>query len=383
MFMNGKAARALMTWYDLGSDPCDLLHAQQVNNFANQSVFWDGGGVGGFHGHIHSYLNTMMSLLWEAEATDNSALLNGVKGGFEYVCNNIGNSRIGMFGETCCTGDMLRLAVKLTNNGVADYWEYIDMWVRNGAAELQIMEANIDYVDPNTVLGTFMSDATHLMGIPNSSYEGPFQWVICCNGNLMHGLYDVWKNIVQFNNDLIQVNLLLNRDSEYCMIKSQVPYTGACTVITRDLSGTSLDKMAIRVCNWVNKAQVILLKDGVVDTNWGWAGNYVYIQNVDSYTAYTVAFPMVVQDNVPVSATWADNGMWQESNHPIVPPSTTTYYCKFRGNTLVSCSNRPSTVYPYFIGGNRAYLSTLPENNTYCPFVSCTRWILYEDELLE
>jgi hypothetical protein len=76
--------------------------------------------------------------------------------------------------------------------------------------------------------------------------------------------------------------------------------------------------------------------------------------------------------------------MWQESNQAPegYPPVTTTCYCKFKGNTLASCSNRPTTVYPHFIGQDRATLASLPEDNTWVPNGLHSRWILDEESIL-
>jgi hypothetical protein len=383
VFMNGKAARSFFDCWDLFEHTKSYNMGDSQNNFISQSIFWDGSTVGPYYGHVHSYLNGLMGLLWQAEVDQDDNLRDLVKSGYEFTRDTVGNGEIGMFGEGCATGDMIRLAIKLTQCGAADYWEDVDKYVRNGLAELQISDKNLSYLDPDSVHGTFMSDGTHIMGIPGGE---PFQWAVCCEGNLMHGLYDAWKNILEFKGDFIQVNLLLNRTSEYCQVKSDLPYRGTCSVITKaNLTrpdGTTITKIGIRIPEWVDKQQVTLWRAGSVDTNWSWIStNYVYIENVTPSTSYTVQFPLVIRNNVPVSVTWSTSDMWQESNKPSSswPVATNTYYCKFRGNTLASCSNRPSVVYPYFI---RTELENLPDSEVVPPYAPRAQWVLGEESLI-
>ena len=51
-------------------------------------------------------------------------------------------------------------------------------------------------------------------------------WTMCCNANAPVGLYEAWNSIVEYNQGLVQVNLLLNRASPWVDIDSYLPYEG-------------------------------------------------------------------------------------------------------------------------------------------------------------
>src|SRR6185295_4043062 len=86
-----------------------------------------------FSGHLHSYTQGLMGLLWYADATHNQRIKEFVRDGYEY-CRNFGLARLGLFGEGCATGDMTWLALKLSDAGVGDYYEDADGYVRNQLA---------------------------------------------------------------------------------------------------------------------------------------------------------------------------------------------------------------------------------------------------------
>src|SRR5258706_16210606 len=94
------------------------------------------------------FANGLMGMLWEAQArlvndpNDLAAasLIEFVKTSYVYIRNLHGgaSSALGNFGEICTLGDMLRLAVKLTDLGAGDFYEDVDRWTRNQIAEAQI-----------------------------------------------------------------------------------------------------------------------------------------------------------------------------------------------------------------------------------------------------
>src|SRR5205085_966734 len=91
--------------------------------------------------------------------------------------------------------------------------------------------------------------------------KDPFRWNICCQGNAMMGLYDAWDHIVDYKGSFAQVNLLLNRASQYLDIKSELPYRGAVHLFTKPNLGL-LENVGVRIPNWVDRKSVTLRING-------------------------------------------------------------------------------------------------------------------------
>jgi hypothetical protein len=254
-FHVGKTMRALSTWSMFAADDQALGSTRLLTTFVrgySGGLFWtvppgfpEGTGSGHFAGHIHMYANALMGMLWEAEAlrqkdpTDPAAatLIDFVKSSYLYIRNMHGGASValGNFGEICALGDMLRLAVRLTELGAGDFNEDIERWMRNQVAESQIRGAITIAAHPEDplrdsvgekVIGLFFEDATHPLAIPDTQNDQgslKLQLVACGLGNVIHGLYDVWKHIVEFKDDVAQVNLLLNKATWWLDVKSEIP----------------------------------------------------------------------------------------------------------------------------------------------------------------
>jgi hypothetical protein len=399
-FHVGKTMRALGTWYLRGEmepqfmDTMALLRAF-VRGYES-GLFWsipsgfsEGTGDGHFAGHMHEYANGLMGMLWEAEArllanpadTVAPTVIDFVKNSFLFIRNMHGGamSVLGNFGEVCTLGDMLRLAVKLTELGAGDFNEDIDRWMRNQGAEAQIRGAITIVSDPDPlkdrvgekVIGLFFEDAAHPLAIPdahNDQGDLTLQLVACGLGNMMHGIYDVWEHIVELKNDVAQVNLLLNKATWYLDIKSEIPYRGVVNVSTRATLGP-ITSLELRIPEGVANADVqVLANDAPVAFTWV-RTNYVKVTGVQPNTRYTVKFPLPTKQLV-FKQLRNQTQNWYESDDP-VPSGTTqdyafhddlaqnTYLGTFRGNTLVAVDHRPAGGIALYQGQDRADCAAL------------------------
>ena len=148
VFIQGTALRSLSRYAATFGDAKALDTSQKLKNYIIQPTYWFpetgpkavvGGEHGQFMGHHHSYTAAMMGLLWYAEATGDTRAMQFVRDAYEYM-RTFGIARIGLFSEMCTSGDMLFLAVKMSELGIGDYWDDADQYLRNQIAETQILD---------------------------------------------------------------------------------------------------------------------------------------------------------------------------------------------------------------------------------------------------
>jgi hypothetical protein len=368
---HGPAIRALSRWYQINGDAQDLELAGKLSQFLIQPRFWEpeaepkffvGAEHAHFKGHVHAYTQGLMGLLWYADVANDARLKEFVREGYEYV-RHLGIARIGLFGEGCTVGDMTVLAVKLSDLGVADYWEQVDQYVRNHLTELQITDLDLlkaaiakmpplDRSNPQGEttdrvaernLGAFFDDAGHptLITGPN------FLWVICGNGNIPIGIYYAWESIVRCTDGMAQVNLLLNRASPWLDLDSYLPYEGKVVITNKEAQ-----KLSVRIPAWVDKRAVTSRINGRKAAPF-WLGNYLVFDRVKRQDRITIEFPMV-EATETYTVKWKHHEFWMESNwathtwQPQEQPDRFT--CRFRGNTLIDISPRVAGVgYPLYL----------------------------------
>lgn len=416
-FHSGTLIRPMAAWHMLMPDQALLNISAQLSNFllhysqgGVQDWFWQTlghqpAGTGHFAGHVHGYLTALMGLLWEAEARlkvdPNDArarqMIQFANTSYVWARDVNGEGVLGNFGEVCALGDMLRIAVKLTELGAGDYNEDIDRYLRNQMIEQQITRANSAMIANNVnpgnnlvdrirdrVIGLFYEDAAHPFALPfdpsqpNTIGMGNFAFamVACGFGNPMRGIYEAWRHIVQIFGERAQVNLLLNRASPYFDVKSEIPYRGSVHIVTKANIGpiTTLD---VRIPDWTTKAQVKVALNGVdlPAAQWSWKNNtYVSIPAVKASSTYTISFPTVIRQ-LTVTQRKAQNQGWYESNvnDPKYPFTISTYTGVFRGNTLVDAAGRPTSGTNFY---QRQALAALGGSEAAAPTVTRARFAL-------
>jgi hypothetical protein len=202
--------------------------------------------------------------------------------------------------ETCCTADMIQIAMTLSEVQQGDYWDDVDRYLRNQFIEMQLLDGKwIDQMvaalpptpleaneDGDRVserlIGSFSSWAT-----ANDWYiEGQPGTTFCCIGNAARALYYVWEKMIGFNNRTLTIHLLLNRASTWADVNSYVPYEGRVDVkmkVPCDLE--------VRIPEWVKPEEVL----GFVNDEprqLAFRGRYALIGSVESGNLVTVTFPI-------------------------------------------------------------------------------------------
>ena len=371
----GGVVAALCKWHVMSGHEKSLDTAGRLVRFMLKPQWWtpEGGPravVGAEHAHfmqhIHSYIRGLRGILECATITNNSRQKAFVRDGYDYV-RNFGIARIGLFGETCGVGEMVCLAIKLSDAGVGDYWEDVDQYVRNHLVETQLLRADLlekiseaGPVVPNISpiwetsdrviernIGTLTGDATH------TSRLAP-KWCICCVANGLIGFYHAWEGIVRSEEGVAQVNLLLNRASPWLDVDSYLPYEGRVVIRNK-----TAEKIVVRIPRWVDKEAVGSSISGK-EAKTFWLGNYLVFESVDEKAMVTIEFPMV-ETTETHSQGWEGLKWYMHSEVTSLagyelgaeyepPEELTRYTCRFKGNTLVDISPREENPgYPIYL----------------------------------
>ena len=263
--------------------------------------------------HFHGHTMTLLSLLDYGLAADDPEAVEFSLRGFRYALSQ-GEIRLGYFAEwlnvpgiatleLCEVGDMIALAVKLSRACVADYWDMADRWVRNLFYEGQFRDVDrIKWFSeklPASKIPDYATDERALernVGafggalMPNDFYYGN-SWdgagiVHCCTGNCARAIYYVWENILNFEDDRLKINLLLNRASEWADVESHIPYRGQVDVkVKKPLA------LSVRIPEWVQPEETRCTVNDKA-RNLDWDGRYAKVGNVKERDVVTFAFPI-------------------------------------------------------------------------------------------
>lgn len=202
--------------------------------------------------------------------------------------------------ETCCTADMIQIAMALSEVGQGDYWDDVDRYMRNQFSEMQLLdgkwidqmvatlpptplEANEDGERVSErLIGSFASWAS-----ANDWYiEGQPGTTFCCIGNGGRALYYVWEKMIGFTSGTLTLHLLLNRASPWADVDSYVPYEGRVDVKMK----VACD-LEVRIPEWVKPDEVLcFVKDK--PRQLAFQGRYALIGSAEPGDVVTVTFPI-------------------------------------------------------------------------------------------
>ena len=362
--------RALSHWYTISGDKRALEMARKLVNYVTKEKFWgtpfDGPGsrddgfdlcgwrpraVGHerahFMGHFHGHAAMLFALAEYANAVNDTRMKEFVRSGYEFA-RNFGIARVGLFGESCTTMDMIGTAIKLTEGGAGDYWDDVDGYIRNQMIEQQLTDPDellkvcrlscTEGTPPNGETVTIARIKQTLGIYCNIGDLGqiPHTYSIqCCTGNGTEALYYAWESIVRkCGEDGVQINLLLNRASPWIDIDSYLPYEGKVA-----LRNKTARWLSFRSPVWVDHKEVKCSVNGKERTP-SWIANYARIDDLHPKDEIVFTFPMneeTVNYTVLTEQQWTSDS--REAKNP--PDSTITFKCTFKGNTLVDFSPRP------------------------------------------
>jgi len=334
-----------------------LRLAGEMVRFLTKPQFWADwkngdypGVVGAEHahweGHWHGHVNTLRAILEYAIATNDARLKAFVRDGYEWTRQQ-GIARIGLVGDTqgCGCGRLIGLAIKLTDAGIGDYWEDIDLYIRNQGSEMQFVPEDIpflektiaDYSEAKRPKGLILDQAMGTSENTVSASIGGFSlgtatigrlfkssWALCCSpwGNM--GIFYAWEATLRYDEqtDRARVNLLLNRASPWMDIDSYLPYEGKVV-----LKNKKTKEAFVRIPLWVDK-KAVRCRINNEQENPIWFGNYFWIADLKTQDVVTITFPVEerIERWTEPPASWNIRPMYDEG---------TIFSCRFKGNTLI------------------------------------------------
>lgn len=343
LFSYGGIVRALCQWYELSGNPEVLAFAGKLVNFMRKDRFWQPEAnpavitpseQGQFEGHLHASIWGLWALLDYGILVGNEQLKDLARRGYEYS-RTLGNiSRIGMFSEGCTVGDITNLAIRLSESGVGDYWDDVDLYVRNQLTEIhaidreKLKQAGLpeDIIDRQ-----FGNVLTHAINPTSWFIDG----VYCCDENVKVAYYKAWESIVRIQGDHARINLLLNRASPWLDIDSYLPYEGK--VVIRNKTARQI---SIRLPGWVEAASVKVMTDNK-PIEASQLGNWLLLTTVSPGQTISLSFPVKERIEHYRDGWEGVNDSSEFTMIKTIPiDKRTVYTIRFRGNTVVDIQPR-------------------------------------------
>jgi hypothetical protein len=312
--------RAAAAWYMMSGNPRALELARKVTNYMMQPKMWgdidepryiESADLAHWGGHFHGHVMMLRGILNYACAVNDGNLKEFVRNGYEFA-RTYGNSRLGWFPESthidgrpcesCCIADMVGLATRLSDAGVGDYWDDVDMYVRNQLVEQQVINADLlQAVSEHFPIAKIDSPRQNSDQVIKRNIGGfvgfgnlielPRTWIMhCCTGNSTQALYYAWEAITRYENGSATINLLLNRSAPWLDIDSYLPYEGKVVIKNK-----KAQRIAVRIPLWVNR-DMLKCRVGDREMPRAWVGNYVLIENITSRDEITLTFPVPRQE---------------------------------------------------------------------------------------
>jgi len=248
---------------------------------------------GHFKIHFHASMAAIRGVLDYALVADDYRAKEFAHNAYLYA-RSTGIHRLGLFPthheatEGCSIADMTGMAVTLSDAGLGDYWDDVEMYARNGLIEAQatdleelervsregrerppesswggrfdgrFTQKNNRGVLPGQEINHRVLERTigafgHLAG---ARYQTPMM-MHCCTANCGQALYYAWEGIVRREADGAVVNLWLNRRSPWVDVTSWLPHEGRLVVQNKGMT-----RLSVRKPGWTGRGAIRCRLDG-------------------------------------------------------------------------------------------------------------------------
>ena len=388
----GHMIYGLARWYTASGDREAIDLAGKIATFATLPKMWGGlaeeiavhgGEQGHFHSHMHGHMGGLRGILEYARATNDEARLEFVRRSYEHLRtymiprigwlggNGVGDGTI--HAEGCNLADLIALGIRLSESGIADYWDDVDAVTRNLLLEQQltdvdklrsIAEASPPRGERSRLPGqeTYDRMPERLVGIyaafasPNSI--PPSTVMGCCVANGTQAIYYAWEGALRCDGDTAQVNLLINRASRLVDVDSYLPYEGRVVVHNK-----AARRVSLRISNWIDRRALRLSVSGQ-ERPLAWVGNYVVVDDLNPGDRIEVVFPV----RETTASYTASHRVWRRERQ---------FTYTFRGSTVVDVAPRetnPRAIPIYDRAHLRADSAPMKKVTRFVPSRPILRW---------
>jgi hypothetical protein len=362
-YISGFMPQASANWYRLtGFEPALELGGGLANYLFKYGEMMDY-DTGKFTTDHYTHIShSLLANLAYALTVEDKEMVKWVKRGYAFGVRERDPDGTGILISdhtcSCFVADMINIGIMLSWSGEANYWEYVDRWVRNTFVNLQIDQDDVKkikalpkkeskegfYSTEQPWVYQYEDGADRVLGgWFHSLYEQDHS-IGCCNGNLSRAIYYIWASIVDMEDDTLRVNLPLNRASPWADIHSYLPYEGKLVVQmkpakkeTKTFSDLMLDDnsaardVLIRIPEWANWNRVSCTIDGKAQ-DYEWDKGYIRVDGVKDDAEVVVEFP-IRQRTI---ATSINKEFIYESRHAKLPNAGGDFEATLRGNTIVT-----------------------------------------------
>ena len=334
MFYHLQPLRGFTRYYTTTGDERFLELSRKFARLGLQEKFWEGAGDmnpvagaerGHFKLHFHASMAGIRGMLDYALAANDYAAREWAHNAYLFA-RHTGIQRLGLFPtadgftEGCSIADMIGMAIALTDGGMGDYWDDVEMYARNGLIEVQASDmeelqrvstegkerppyapwgGRFDFrfntpnnkgVLPNQEIHDRVLERTigafgHLIG---ARYQTPMM-MHCCTANCSQGLYYAWEGILRREGNGVAVNLWLNRRSPWADVWSFLPHEGRLEIRNKTAAHLSIRQPA-----WAQRSQIRCTLNGQAVSP-EWRGNRILFEGLRGGERITVEAPLPAQ----------------------------------------------------------------------------------------
>ena len=366
MFYLLQPLRGFTRYYVATGDERFREISRQFANCGLQPKFWGGAADmspeasaerGHFRLHFHASAAALRGVLDYGLVADDQRAVELVADAYGYA-RQMGIGRLGLFPtngehtEGCTVGDMIGLAVALTDAGLGEHWDDVEKYARNGllcaqATDLEelrrVSEAGPERppnapfggrcdsrfggsekmsnsgVQPgqevhDRVLERTVGAFGHVIG---ARYQTPMM-MHCCTANASQGLYYAWEGIVRRSGAGADVNLWLNRRSPWVDVWSFLPHEGKLVIQNKGMR-----QLTVRKPGWAHRARIRCQVNGQ-EAAPRWVGGRMIFDGLQGTETLVITTPVNVDSVTCTMVNLAD----PQNSHG-------QYRCEFRGHTAV------------------------------------------------
>ena len=265
---NATSLQALVRRYELKGDETALDLAKGMANYVlGVSRYFNYRME--FFGHVHSAVWFACGIVKLGRLTGEEEYIKKGKKIYDYV-RSISSS----FGwvpeyaqwhpmeeehcETCCIRDMIICADELIKCGYKEYWNDMNLFIRNQFIENQVKYTDYvvcDNTKPDEDGITYHDIDKRMKGgftggsEPNSISLTRFRSIAgCCVGTAPVALKTAWDNALLSDNGVITVNIPCDKETEKLSMKSYIPNEGRIT-----LEAKAECKCGFRLYEWMGE----------------------------------------------------------------------------------------------------------------------------------